>query len=65
MYNTVNNPIPYSGFFNTPTLAELQERIESLPAQEKALVYTFVTQALNACHKLVEDEILSKDVFAQ
>jgi hypothetical protein len=65
MYNIVNNPIPRNGFFATPTLAELQERIESLPAQDKALVYTFVTQALNACHQLVETEILSKEVFAQ
>ena len=65
MYNIVNNPIPHNGFFNTPTLAELQERIESLPAQEKALVYTFVTQALNTCHQLVETEILSKEIFAQ
>jgi hypothetical protein len=65
MYNIVNNPIPHNGFFNTPSLTELQERIEQLPAQEKALVYTFVTQALNACHKLVEDDILSKEIFAQ
>ena len=61
----VENPIPYNGFFYTPSsLAELQERIEQLPAKEKALVYTFVTQAMNACYNLVEDEILSKEIFA-
>ena len=65
MYDIVNNPIPKNGFFYTPTLPELQEKIEQLPAKEKALVYTFVTQAMNACHQLVETEILSKEVFAQ
>lgn len=49
------NPIPFSGFFDTPTLAALQARIEGLPAKDKALVYTYVTMALNACHALVED----------
>ena len=39
----VENPIPFSAFFYTPSsFAELQERIESLPAKERALVYTFV-----------------------
>lgn len=49
------NPIPFSGFFHTPSLAELEAKIESLPAKDKALVYTYVTMALNACHALVED----------
>lgn len=66
MYDTVQNPIPFNGFFYTPeTLADLQERIEQLPAKEKALVYTFVTQAMNVCHKEVNDKILSKEIFAQ
>ena len=63
MYNTVENPIPHSGLFATPTLAQLQADIESLPATQKALVYTYVMATLNACHKLVEDEILSKEIF--
>jgi hypothetical protein len=66
MYDIVNNPIPFNGFFYTPeTFGDLQERIEQLPAKEKALVYTFVTQAMNIAHKEVNDKILSKEVFAQ
>lgn len=65
MYDTVQNPIPRSGFFATPSLEDLQARIESLPNEDRALVYTYVMQTLNACNKLVEDEILSKEVFAQ
>ena len=60
----VENPIPFNGLFYTPnSFAELQERIESLPAKEKALVYTFVSQALNVAHRAVEDEVFSKEVF--
>jgi len=66
MYNIANNPIPFNGFFYTPeTFAQLQERIEQLPPKEKALVYTFVSQAMNLCYKEVEDKILSRDIFAQ
>ena len=65
MYNVVNNPIPKSGFFATRTLAEIQAEIETLPATQKALVYTYVMATLNACNQLVEDEILSKEIFAQ
>ena len=65
MYDTVTNPIPKSGFFATPTLEDLQAKIESLPNTERALVYTYVMQTLNACNKLVEDKILSKEVFGQ
>ena len=65
MYDIVNNPIPRSGFFATPTLEDLQARIEGLPNEERALVYTYVMQTLNACHQLVEDKILSKEIFAQ
>jgi len=60
----VENPIPFNGLFYTPnSFAELQERIEQLPAKEKALVYTFVSQALNVAHRAVEDEVFSKEVF--
>ena len=60
----VENPIPFSGFFYTPSsFAELQERIESLPAKERALVYTFVSQALNVAHQAVETEVFAKEVF--
>jgi hypothetical protein len=65
MYDVVKNPIPRSGFFATRTLAEIQAEIERLPATQKAMVYTYVMATLNACNQLVEDEILSKEVFAQ
>jgi hypothetical protein len=65
MYDIVKNPIPKSGFFATRTLAEIQAEIETLPATQKALVYTYVMATLNACNQLVEDEILSKEIFAQ
>jgi hypothetical protein len=65
MYDIVKNPIPRSGFFATPTLEDLQARIEGLPSAERALVYTYVMQTLNACNQLVEDNILSKEIFAQ
>jgi hypothetical protein len=66
MYNIVNNPIPCSGFFATPSdFKELTLVLEALSPQEKALVYPYMMMALNTCHKAVEDEILSKDIFAQ
>ena len=54
----MQNPIPFSGFWATPTLAELQERIEALPEKERVQVYTFVMMTLNACHAVVEDEFV-------
>ena len=54
----MQNPIPFSGFFHTPTLAELQTRVEGLPAKERAMVYTYVMMTLNACHAIVEDEFV-------
>ena len=65
MYNTVENPIPRSGFFATPTLEQISNQIEGFPEKEKAQLYLVMQLTLNACHKLVEDEILSKEIFAQ
>ena len=65
MYNIVNNPIPRSGLFATKTLPELQDYIEMMTAKEKAQAYLIMQLTLNACHQLVEDEILSKEIFAQ
>jgi hypothetical protein len=65
MYDTVSNPIPKSGLFTTPTLAEIQDFISSLPSKEQAnanLVFMFT---LNSCNQLVEDKILSKEICAQ
>ena len=63
MYDTVQNPIPRSGLFATKTLGELQEYVEMMNAKEKAQAYLIMKLTLNACHKLVDDEILSKEVF--
>jgi hypothetical protein len=65
MYDIVTNPIPRSGLFATKTLPELQDYIEMMSAKEKAQAYLIMQLTLNACHKLVEDEILSKEIFAQ
>jgi hypothetical protein len=63
MYNTVENPIPRSGLFATPTLEQIADQIEGFPAKEKAQLYLVMQLTLNACNKLVEDEILSKEIF--
>jgi hypothetical protein len=65
MYDIVQNPIPKSGLFTSPTLAVIQDFISKLPSKEQAnanLVFMFT---LNSCNQLVEDEILSKEIFAQ
>ena len=65
MYNIVNNPIPRSGLFATKSLGEIQDYIEMMPAEAKATAYLIMQFTLNSCHKIVEDEILNKEVFAQ
>ena len=54
----MENPIPHSHLFTTPTLAEIQDFISKLPSKEQAnanLVFMFT---LNACHKIVDEEVL-------
>ena len=65
MYDIVQNPIPRNGFFATPTLEQISDQIENFPAEQKAQLYLVLMMTLNACNKLVQDEILSKDIFAQ
>ena len=66
MYDIVNNPIPKSRLFVTPEDEnELYERIEQLTGAEKALAYQIAMMTFNLCNKLVEDKILSKEIFAQ
>jgi hypothetical protein len=65
MYNIVNNPIPRSGLFATKSLADIQAMIETMPAKQKADAYLIMQLTLNSCHQIVEDEILSKEIFAQ
>ncbi len=63
MYNVVENPIPRSGLFATKTLAEIQEYIEQMPTEARATAYLIMQFTLNSCHQIVEDEILSKEIF--
>ena len=65
MYDIVKNPIPRSGLFVTQTLGEIQDMIESMPAKQRADAYLIMQLTLNSCHQIVEDEILSKEIFAQ
>lgn len=64
MYNVINNPIPRSGLFATKTLAEIQEYIECMPVEAKATAYLIMQLTLNSCYQIVEEEILTKEVFA-
>ena len=66
MYNIVNNPIPTSTLFVTPTdEQDLFNRIEQLSGAEKALAFQIAMMTFNLCNQLVETEILSKEIFAQ
>jgi hypothetical protein len=65
MYDIVQNPIPKSNLFTTPTLEEVQKFISTLPSKEQANAQMLFMFTLNACNQLVEDEILSKEIFAQ
>jgi hypothetical protein len=64
MYNVVENPIPRSGLFATPTLEQIANQIEGFPPEQKAQLYLVMQLTLNACHQLVEEKVLSKEIFA-
>ncbi len=64
MYNVVENPIPKSNLFTTPTLEEVQKFISTMPSKEQANAQLVLMFTLNACHQLVEDNILNKEIFA-
>ena len=64
MYNVVENPIPRSNLFTTPTLEEVQKFISTLPSKEQANAQMLFMFTLNACNQLVEDNILNKEIFA-
>ena len=66
MYDTVTNPIPKSRLFATPvTEQDLFNRIEQLSGAEKALAFQIAMMTFNLCNQLVEERILSKEIFAQ
>lgn len=66
MYDIVTNPIPKSKLFATPaTEQDLFNRIESLSGKEKALAFQIAMMTFNLCNQLVEEKILSREIFAQ
>lgn len=63
MYSTVENPIPNSKLFTSPSLEDIQAHIAQLPTREQAVANMVFMFTLNACHQLVEEKILNKEVF--
>ncbi len=65
MYDIVQNPIPKSNLFTSPSLAEIQDFISKLPSKEQATANLVFMFTLNSCNQLVETNILSREIFAQ
>jgi hypothetical protein len=66
MYDIVTNPIPKSKLFATPaTEQDLFNRIEQLTGAEKALASQIAMMTFNLCNHLVEEKILSREIFAE
>ena len=67
MYDTIQNPIPKSGLWTTP--ADLEHLALMLnecgSAEEQRMAWYGAMLALNLANKLVEDNILNKEVFGQ
>ena len=57
MYDIVQNPIPRSGLWATPTLEQIQSQIEGFPPEMRAQMHHVMMLTLNACNKIVEDKI--------
>ena len=53
----MQNPIPKSNLFTTPTLEEIQSFIAALPSGQQANANLVLMFTLNACNKLVEDNL--------
>ena len=62
-YDIATNPIPKHDFWETKTLWEIEEYIEAFPKKQRAELYHVLMFTLNACHKLVKEEILDKEIF--
>jgi hypothetical protein len=52
------NPIPRSGLFTFTTLEDIAQRIEGYSEKEKAAAYLVMMLTMNACHKLVEEQLV-------
>ena len=53
----MQNPIPKSNVFATYTLAEVQDYISKLPSRDQPTANLVLMFTLNACNKLVADEL--------
>ena len=66
MYDIVQNPIPTSKLFVTPKdEQDLYNRLEQFTGKEKAIAFQVAMMTFNLCNQLVEERILSKEIFAQ
>jgi hypothetical protein len=66
MYNIIENPIPRNGLFATPESPEaFAEYLMQFSGAERTLALTVAQMAFNLANKIVEEEILSKEIFAQ
>lgn len=67
IYDVVQNPIPKSGLWATPADMDHLTRLlnECGSAEEQRMAWYGAMLALNLAHRLVEDEILSREIFAQ
>jgi hypothetical protein len=63
MHDIANNPIPKSHIWATLSISEIQDFIDHLPVKERASASHVLMWTLNACHKLVQDEILEREIF--
>ena len=66
MYEVVKNPIPKSNLWVTPNnIPELYDLLGQYTGEQAALAMHVAMLTMNTCHKVVQDDILSKEVFAQ
>ena len=54
----MQNPIPFSGLFATMSIADIQNFIGRLPRGQQANASLVLMFTLNACHAIVEDELV-------
>jgi len=60
----VPNPIPKFDLFASLSIEEVFEYIQTLSGQERNMATKVAMLMLNACHEAVEEEVLSKEIFA-
>ena len=54
----ITNPIRKMNIFATPeSISALCDRIEQLSGSEKTVAYTYAIMMMNACSKMVDDEL--------